>query len=95
MTNPPYKYALEFAEHGLDLIDEGHRVFLFMKLTFLEGQKRRRLFDRRELEKVLVFTKRIICAKNADFDSVTSSAMAYAWFVFRKGNDNWPEIRWI
>lgn len=92
LTNPPYKYALEFAEHGLDLIGEGHRVFLFMKLTFLEGQKRRRLFDRRELEKVLVFTKRIICAKNADFDSVTSSAMAYAWFVFRKGYNECPEI---
>ena len=98
VTNPPYKYAMEFAGHALDLIDIGSAVVLFLKLTFLEGQKRAPLFDRGELESVYVFRKRILCAKNADFEGLKKaggSAVAYAWFVFRKGYSGCPKIMWI
>lgn len=45
ITNPPYKYAKEFVEHSLKIIETGHKVAMFLKLTFLEGQARRKLFD--------------------------------------------------
>ena len=45
LTNPPYKYAQEFVEHALELIQEGNKVYMFLKLTFLESQKRRELFE--------------------------------------------------
>lgn len=45
ITNPPYKYAKEFVEKSLELINDGAQVAMFLKLTFLEGQKRRKLFD--------------------------------------------------
>jgi hypothetical protein len=43
VTNPPYKYAQEFVEKSLRL--GADKVCMFLKLTFLEGQKRRSMFD--------------------------------------------------
>ena len=31
ITNPPYKYALEFIEKALELIPEGNKVAMFFK----------------------------------------------------------------
>lgn len=93
LTNPPYKYALEFVEHALELIPKGNKVIMFLKLTFLEGQERRRLFDTMQLSKVYVFSKRQQCAKNGIFTG--SSAVAYAWFVWIKGSNDAPIIEWI
>ena len=39
ITNPPYKIALEFIEKALDISDEGTKIAMFLKLTFLEGKK--------------------------------------------------------
>lgn len=44
ITNPPYKYAKEFVEKALELIDDGQKVAMFLKLTFLEGKARKKLF---------------------------------------------------
>ncbi len=46
ITNPPYKYAKEFVEHALKIITDGHKVVMFLKLQFLEGKERRKLFER-------------------------------------------------
>ena len=40
ITNPPYKYATEFIKHSLELLKEGGLCAMFLKTTFLEGQKR-------------------------------------------------------
>lgn len=40
ITNPPYKFALEFVLHSLELLPEGCMCAMFLKTTFLEGQKR-------------------------------------------------------
>lgn len=93
LTNPPYKYAQEFVEHSLELINDGSKVIMFLKLTFLEGQQRRRLFDTMQLKKIYVFSKRQQCAKNGVFTG--SSAVAYAWFVWVKGYKGLPKIEWI
>lgn len=93
LTNPPYKYAQEFVEHSLELINDGSKVIMFLKLTFLEGQQRRRLFDTMQLKKIYVFSKRQQCAKNGIFTG--SSAVAYAWFVWVKGYNDLPKIEWI
>ena len=39
ITNPPYKYATEFIKHSLELLKEGDLCAMFLKTTFLEGQK--------------------------------------------------------
>lgn len=96
ITNPPYKYAAEFVEHALDVIDDGHKVAMFLKLTFLEGEKRRVLFQQNPPRKIYVFTNRINCALNGNAeDFKKSSTVCYAWFVWEKGSREKPVIDWI
>lgn len=45
ITNPPYKYAKEFVEKALELVSTGAKVAMFLKLQFLEGKARRKLFE--------------------------------------------------
>ena len=92
---PPYKYALEFRQKALELIPVGNKVAFFLKLTFLEGQKRRKFFEKNPPKVVYVSSARLNCAKNGDFDAYKSSAMAYAWFVWEKGFTGKPVIEWI
>ena len=40
LTNPPYKFAKEFVLKALELLRDGCRCYMFLKLTFLEGKAR-------------------------------------------------------
>jgi hypothetical protein len=93
ITNPPYKYAQEFVEKALEL--SGNKVAMFLKLTFLEGQKRKKLFEKYPPKVIYVFSRRQKCAINGKFEETESSAAAYAWFVWKKGYTGEPIIRWI
>lgn len=95
VTNPPYKYAQEFVEKALQIIPEGKKVCMFLKLTFLEGKARKQLFRVSPPKIVYVASGRIKCAMNGDFDSIGSSATAYAWFVWEKGFKGDPIIKWF
>lgn len=46
VTNPPYSIAKEFVEHALDIVDEGRKVLMFLRLLFLESKKRKELFEK-------------------------------------------------
>lgn len=94
VTNPPYKYATEFVEHAMSL--GADKVAMFLKLTFLEGQKRRKLFEKYPPKTVAVFSKRIQVAINGDPEMFAkSSAACYAWFIWEKGYSGKPEVVWL
>lgn len=98
ITNPPYKYAQEFVEKAISLIGDGHKVAMFLRLSFLEGKQRRKLFDKYPPSRVYVASGRINCCKNGDFSDErrkNSSAQAYAWFVWEKPLVNQPTIKWF
>lgn len=98
ITNPPYKYAKEFVEHALDISMDGTKVAMFLKLTFLESQSRRKLFEKYPPKVVYVSSSRLQCAKNGDFVKYgkgTGTAVAYAWYVWEKGYKGDPIIKWI
>ena len=95
ITNPPYKYAIEFVEKAISSITNGHKVAMLLRLSFLEGISRRKLFDRHPPKTVYVASKRILCAKNGDFENSDGSAIAYAWFVWEKGFVGEPTLRWF
>lgn len=63
ITNPPYKYAQEFVEHAMELVQEGCKVAMLLKIQFLEGKSRNELFKTYPPEKVYVFSQRVNCAK--------------------------------
>ena len=97
ITNPPYKYAQEFVEHALELIHPGNKVAMFLKIQFLEGKARRKLFDAAPPRTIYISTSRLRCAKNGEFDKYRSTApcCCYAWFIWEKGYTGAPEIKWF
>lgn len=95
ITNPPYKYALEFVQKALDSVNVGNKVAMFLKLQFLEGKQRKQFFIQNPPKVIYVSSSRLLCAMNGEFEKITSSAVAYAWFVWEKGFKGDPIIKWI
>lgn len=95
ITNPPYRYAKEFVEHALEIVQEGCKVAMFLKIQFLEGRAKKALFDKYPPKKVYVFSSRVNCAKNGEFEKYKSSAVCYAWFIWVKGFKGNPTIDWL
>jgi hypothetical protein len=98
ITNPPYKFALEFIEKALSLIHTGNKVAMFLKIQFLEGKNRKKLFLKNPPKVIYVSSSRLLCAKNAEFQKMKDgggSAVAYAWYVWEKGYQGETIIKWI
>lgn len=98
ITNPPYKYALEFCEHALSLVGDGKKVAMFLKVQFLEGKKRKQFFIENPPKVVLISSSRLQCAKNGEFERMRAgggSAVAFAWFIWEKGFKGPPILGWV
>ena len=91
ITNPPYKNALEFAEH---FTYQAEKVALLLKLNFLEGKARKEFFMRKPPTKVYVFSQRQSLMKNGQ-EYNSGGMMALAWFIWEKNNKTPPNIFWI
>lgn len=98
VTNPPFKSALPFILHALELVPDGSYVCMFVKTTFLEGKRRyNELFSQQPPMLVLQFVERILCAKNGDFEEARKqgSAVSYCWAIWRKNYMGKTIIDWI
>lgn len=98
ITNPPYKQAKEFVEHALEIVPEGRRVAMFLKLTFLEGKNRKKMFEKYPPRFLFVSSSRLQCAKNGEFEKYkkgTGTAIAYGWYIWEKGYKGDTVIKWI
>lgn len=42
ITNPPYSLAQEFLEKEMEVVKNGGKIAMFLKIQFLEGNKRRK-----------------------------------------------------
>jgi len=97
ITNPPYSLAQEFIEKGLEIVEEGNKVIMFLKIQFLEGKARKKLFEIYPPKTIWVSSSRILCAKNGDFEKYRKqgSAVAYAWYIWEKGYNGDTIIKWF
>ena len=95
VTNPPYKFAQEFVEKSLSLVDDGNLVAMFLPVRYLEGKKRRLMFESMPPKTVYVSSSRIKAAMNGDFEAVKSSAVTYTWIVWKKGYEGPTTLRWF
>lgn len=98
ITNPPYKYAKEFVEKAIELVPDGHKVAMFLKLQFLEGKARRELFEKYPPKTVYVASGRLLCAKNGDFEGMKAgggSAVCYCWYIWQKGYKGDTIVKWF
>jgi len=92
ITNPPYRYAQKFVEHALRYANK--KVAMLLKLVFLEGSGRYRMFKDSPLKVVYVFCKRLPIYRK-DYVGKNSGLIAYAWFVWDKSYKGKPTIEWI
>lgn len=95
ITNPPYSTGLEFVQRALESVRPGGKVAMFLKVQFLEGQKRGAFFKDTPPRTVYISRSRLSCAKNGDFERFPDSAIAYAWYVWEKGFTGDPVIKWF
>lgn len=98
ITNPPYKYASEFIYKSLSIVPDECKIAMFLKVQFLEGKARKKLFTEHPPKTVYISSSRLLCAKNADFKGMIDgggSAVAYAWFVWEKGFKGTTELKWF
>lgn len=96
VSNPAYKIALPAVKKSLEVVGEGHKVAMLLRIQFLEGKERRKFFEVNPPKYIYVASSRLNCAKNGDFGTYPyNSAVCYAWFVWEKGFKGEPRIRWI
>jgi len=92
ITNPPFKLAEEFIHHSLELTTG--KVAMLCKLQFLEGAKRKKMFESTPLKKVYVFSKRLSMTRNGE-KMKNSGMIAFAWFVWEHGFEGEATLGWL
>lgn len=98
ITNPPYNQAVKFIEKAMETVTEGNKVIMFLKVQFLEGKSRKKLFEKYPPKTVWVSSSRIMCAKNGNFEEMIAgggSAVAYAFYIWEKGYKGDTILKWF
>ena len=97
MTNPPFKYMREFTEKALELAED--KVIMFGKIQFLESKSRREFLESSPLKYIYVFSERQTPLRNGESVDENgkkwSSTMCFAWYVWEKGYQGEPIVRWL
>jgi len=97
ITNPPFNISYDFAIRALEATkNKKGKVALLNRLSWLEGIKRKELFTKYPLSKVLVFSKRIPRMHRPDYTGKEGTSMlAFAWFIFDWSHVGPTTIEWI
>lgn len=99
ITNPPYSLAKEFVEKGMELLNENGQMAMFLKIQFLEGAKRRQLFEKYPPKYIYVFRNRMATWNNGreldENGKRWATTMCHAWFIWEKGSTTEPIVRWL
>lgn len=99
ITNPPYALAQEFLEKSFQLLNHDGQIAMFLKIQFLEGQKRKIFFEKFPPKVIYVFSSRQNPWRNGssvdERGNPWASTMCFAWFVWENGFKGDPIIKWI
>ena len=98
VTNPPYHKDLPrlIAEKG---VSEYDLTALFVRLTFLEGKKRKKLFTNHPPSDIIFLSDRVRFGTDLiepiDRKDQIGGMIAYCWIVFRKEHTGATKLRWV
>ena len=107
ITNPPYSLAKEFVEKSMTLLNDGYdedgypngQLIMFLKIQFLEGAKRKELFEKYPPKYIYVFRNRMSTWNNGEplgpNGKRWATTMCHAWFIWEKGSKTEPIVRWL
>ena len=90
VTNPPYRFANEFARKGLELAP---KVILLLRWAYAEGARRSDLIDG-HLTRVYLGKERLPMMHRDGWQGpkIKGGAMPFAWFVFERDKARSPEF---
>lgn len=92
ITNPPFNIAQQFVD--LSLKRTTGKVALLVKLQFLEGAKRKKMFESTPLKTVYVFSKRLSMTRDG-VKMKNSGMIAFSFLVFQHGHVGPPTLAWL
>lgn len=99
ITNPPYSLAKEFVLKSMEFLKENGQLIMFLKIQFLESEKRKELFEKYPPKYIYVFRNRMATWNNGEpldpNGKRWATTMCHAWFVWEKGSKTEPIIRWL
>ena len=95
VTNPPYTLYIPFLLKSIDVCK--NKVAMLLPVTFLSCKQRCKIYESYPPHTVYIYTDRICIAKNGEFEKydATINPQMYAWFVWQKGFQGNPTIKWI
>jgi hypothetical protein len=94
ITNPPFKLSLEFVYKALE--NSKNKVAFLLRITFLEGVARQKMFLETPLENVHIFSRRITFTNpNNQKKTHGGGMLAFAWFVWNKNYKGKPKLNWL
>lgn len=93
ITNPPFKLANQFVRRAVEITSG--KVAMLLKIAFLEGVERARLFQSTPLARVWVFSKRVTFKNTKRGEVQGSGMMAFAWFVWDHSHSGAPALGWL
>lgn len=96
VSNPPFGIAEPFVEHALKLATR--KVAMLLPANWVQGDKRSRWLAQTPLRRIWFITPRpsmppgqVLEAGGKPGNGTTD----YAWFVWLRGYDGAPEVRWL
>lgn len=99
VTNPPFNLINRFVPHALGLTTG--KVAMLARLSFLEGSRRRGMFETTPLARVWVFSSRLAIPHNrfrvAGYVNKDDRGgmVPFAWYVWEHGHAGPPTLGWI
>jgi hypothetical protein len=96
ITNPPFRYTTEFVLKGLESLEMGRKLALFLKINYLSGKARyKEIYSKFPPYRVYVFTGSRACSKNNAPEGFKQGGMTYCWMIWEKGMIGPTELKWI
>lgn len=96
VSNPPYKSADEFVRTAIRRASG--KIAMLLPAVWHLGDKRSRWLERAPLRRIWFLTPRPSLAPGAGVSAgmaVGGGTKDFAWYVFLKGFDGHPEVRWL
>lgn len=95
VCNPPFAHAEAFIRLGLRTVQR--KACYLLRLSFLEGRKRRALFVTTPIARVHVFSARVSMPPGGQGIKAQGGAVAFAWFVWDTAHPvgQGPTINWL
>ena len=97
LTNPPYKYAMEFIIHALKQVKTGGRVIMLLPITVLSGITRyKKIYRHNKPKYIYVFARKTygILANKGD-DQYQAPNLSHCWVIWEKGYKDDTVFRWL